>query len=184
MPGLQLGAALFAGDAVKVPAPPNAPIAGEQRVTLWDGHVRYTPGGFDLSAVYARGAISNLAAANAANPGSPNPIPSSFYGYFLQAAYAEGWRYHGYQLAPFVRYEYYDIGSSYAGVAGPVLPVGPVPRSANPGDYGVWSQPYDRVWTVGANFFVSPNVVVKLDYQSFDINRDFSRIDLGLGLSF
>jgi len=27
-------------------------------------------------------------------------------------------------------------------------------------------------------------VVLKLDYQTFDKNRDFDRVDLGLGLAF
>jgi hypothetical protein len=183
IPGLRLGGAIFVGDAVKVPAAPNAPSGGEPRVTLWEGHARWQPAGFDLSGVYARGAISHTAAANAANVYSPNPIPSAFYGYFLQAAYAEGWAIDQYRLSPFVRYEYYDLGSSYDG-PGPVLPLGTVPLSANAGDYGPWPRGYDRVWTAGANFFVTPNVVVKLDYQSFDVNRDFSRLDLGLGLAF
>ena len=129
------------------------------------------------------GTISNTAAANAANAGAPNPIPSAFYGYFLQAAYADGWSVLRYRLSPFVRYEYYNLGSSYDG-AEPVLPPGSVPLSSAPGDYGSWPRGYDRVWTAGANFYVTPNVVIKLDYQSFDINRDFSRLDLGLGLAF
>ncbi len=184
VPGLRVGGAIFSGDAVKVPAPPNASYAGEQRVTLWETHARWTPAGLDLSAVYARGAISNLAAANAANPGSPNPIPSAFHGYFVQAAYADGWRVGSYRLSPFARFEHYDLGTSYAGVAGPAIPTGLVPLSATPGDYGRWPLGYDRVWTAGANLYVTPNVVVKLDCQSFDVNRDFSRVDLGLGLSF
>jgi hypothetical protein len=175
VPGLLVGAAAFAGNAVA----PVAPVAlsGNYLVTLWDTHVRWTPGGFDLSAVYARGAISNLAAANAAHAGASNPIPSAFYGYFLQAAYPELWTHDSYRLAPFVRYEYYNMGSAYEGVAGPVVP----PPFAGT---GTWPENYDRVWTVGANFYVTPHVVVKLDYQSFDVNRDFTRIDLGLGVSY
>ena len=182
-PGLLLGAAIFSGDAVKVPAPPNAPIYGDQRVTLWEGHARWTPGRFDLSALYARGSISNLAAANAANPGSPNPIPSSFYGYFVQAAY-NLWQHDEFQLFPFVRWELYDMGASYQGTTGPVVPSGFVPVSAAPGDYGYWPINHDRVWTTGFNFYVTPHVVIKADYQHFEINRDFTRVDLGLGLAF
>ena len=36
------------------------------RVTLWDLHSRWTPGRWDLSALYSRGSISNTAALNAA----------------------------------------------------------------------------------------------------------------------
>ena len=183
LPGLRLGGALFSGEAVGVPSPPNAPPTGTPRVTLWEGHARWTPAGFDLSAVYARGSLSNTAAANLANPGSPTPLPAAFYGYFVQAAYADGLALGGYRLAPFARYEYYTLGSSYEGAA-PVVPAGLVPLSSSPGDYGTWPIGYDRVFTVGANFYVTPNVVLKLDYQSFDVNKDFTRIDLGLGLAF
>jgi hypothetical protein len=183
VPGLTVGGAISTGDAVKVPAPPNVPIPGNQRVTLWEGHVRWTPGKFDLSALYAHGSIGNLAIANASNPGSPNPIPSDFYGYYLQGAYT-AWEQGEYRFSPFVRWERYDMGSRYEGTPGPVLPTGLVPVSANPGDYGYWPINHDRVWTVGANFYVTPHLVFKADYQWFDINEDFTRFDLGLGLAF
>jgi hypothetical protein len=183
VPGLTLGAAISTGDAVKVPAPPNAPIPGNQRVTLWEAHARWTPGNFDLSALYAHGAIGNLTIANASNPGSPNPIPSDFYGYYLQAAYA-AWERDEYRFAPFARFERYTMGSRYEGTTGPVVPAGLVPVSANPGDYGYWPINRDRVWTVGANLYMTPHVVFKADYQWFDLNSDFSRFDLGLGLAF
>jgi hypothetical protein len=183
VPGLTLGAAISTGDAVKVPAPPNAPMPGNQRVTLWEGHARWTPGNFDLSALYAHGSISNVAIANASNPGSPNPIPSEFYGYFLQGAYTL-WARDDYRLAPFVRWERYDMGSRYEGTSGPVVPTGLVPISANPGDYGYWPINHDRVWTVGANFYTSPHLVFKIDYQWFETNSDFTRLDLGMGLAF
>jgi hypothetical protein len=183
LPGFTAGAAIFTGDAVKVPAPPNAPILGNQRVTLWEAHTRWTPGKFDLSALYAHGSISNLGVANASNPGSPNPIPSDFYGYYAQAAYGL-WEHGDYRLAPFVRWERYTLGSSYSDTAGPVVPAGLLPISATPGDYGYWPQNHDRVWTVGANFYTTPHVVLKADYQWFQVNSDFSRFDLGLGLNF
>ena len=183
VPGLTLGAAISTGKAVKVPAPPNAPILGDERVTLWEAHARWTPAKFDLSALYAHGSISNLAAANASNPGSPNPIPSNFYGYFAQAAYGL-WEYGDYRLAPFARWERYDMGSRYAGTSGPAIPSGVVPLSGTPGDYGYWPQNHDRVWTVGANFYTTPHVVLKADYQWFRVNSDFNRFDLGLGLNF
>ncbi len=183
LPGLNLGAAISTGEAVKVPAPPNAPIPGNQRVTLWEGHARWTPGNFDLSALYAHGAISNLSIANASNPGSPNPIPSQFYGYFLQGAYTL-WDQGDYRFAPFVRWERYNLGSRYEGTGGPVVPAGLVPISANPGDYGYWPINRDRVWTVGANFYTTPHLVFKVDYQRFELNDDFTRFDLGLGLAF
>ncbi len=183
VPGLSLGAAISTGNATKVAAPPNATIPGEQRVTLWEAHARWTPGKADLSALYAHGAIGNLGLANAANPGSPNPIPSEFYGYYLQAAY-EAWEHGDYRLAPFVRWERYDLGARYAGTTGPSLPTGLVPLSSAAGDYGYWPQVRDKVWSVGANFYTTPHVVLKADYQWFHENSDFTRFDLGLGVAF
>lgn len=183
VPGLTVGGAISTGKAVSVPSPPNAPIAGSQRVTLWEGHVRWTPDKFDLSALYARGAIGNLASTNASNPGSPNPIPSSFYGYYLQGAY-NVWQHGDYRVSPFMRWEVYNMGSSYEGAPGPVIPAGLVPLTASPGDYGYWPRNFDRVWTVGANLYATPHVVLKLDYQHFLINNGFTRVDVGLGLNF
>ncbi len=183
VPGLTVGAAISSGDAAKVAAPPNVPIPGNQRVTLWEGHVRWTPARWDLAALYAHGAISNLAIANESNPGSPNPIPSQFYGYYVQSAYTL-WDHNEYRLVPFARWEHYNMGSGYEGTAGPVVPIGLVPISATPGNYGYWPINHDRVWTVGANFYTTPHVVFKADYQWFELNSDFSRFDLGLGLAF
>ena len=183
IPGLTLGAAISTGDAAKVAAPPNAPILGNERVTLWEAHARWTPGKLDLTALYAHGSISNLAVANASNPGSPNPLPSEFYGYYAQAAYG-AWERGEYRLAPFVRWEYYTMGERYSGTDGPVVPSGLLPLSATPGDYGYWPRNYDRVTTVGANFYTTPHVVFKVDYQWFEDNRMFDRLDFGMGLAF
>ena len=183
IPGLTLGAAVSSGLAVPVPAPPNASIPGDSRVTLWEAHARWTPERLDLQALYARGTISNTAAANAANPGSPNPIPAAFYGYYLQGAY-QLWSRDEYRLNPFVRFERYDLGASYEGTAGPAVPPGEVPLSAAPGDYGLWPVNHDQVWTVGANFYIGPHLVLKADYQWFKENTSFERLDLGLGVAF
>src|SRR3984957_4422024 len=183
VPGLTVGGAIFSGKAVSVPAPPNAPIPGNQRVTLWEGHVRWTPDKFDLSALYAHGHISNLAGTNSEFPGSPNPIPSDFYGYYFQAAY-DVWSQGDYRLSPFARWEVYNMGSSYEGTTGPDIPLGTTPLTAAPGDYGLWPRDQDRLWTLGANLYITPHVVVKVDYQHFMINKEFTRFDLGLGLNF
>ena len=173
VPSLSFGAAISSGKAVKIPVPASAPASGNPRVTLWEVHARWTPANVDLSALYARGSISQVGAANAANPGSPNPIPSEFYGYFAQAAYAL-WERGDYRLTPFARWERYNMGSRYVGTLGPVVP----------GGSGYWPRNQDRVWTVGANFYTTPHVVFKADYQWYDLNRDFNRFDLGLGLNF
>lgn len=183
LPGLTVGGAIGTGNAVAPSAPPNAPIPGNQRVTLWEGHARWTPGNFDLAALYAHGQIGNVALANAANPGSPNPIPSDFYGWYLQGAY-QLWQRGEYRLAPFVRFETYNMGSRYEGTPGPAIPAGSTPLSAAPGDYGLWPRGEDRVLTTGANFYITSHIVVKADFQWFRVNRDFDRLDLGLGVNY
>jgi hypothetical protein len=176
-PGLLVGGAVSTGEA---PLPgATAPTA---RVTLWEAHARWTQGPLDLSALYARGAIGGLAPVNAAHPGAPNPIPSSFYGGLLQAAWTP-WERGEYRATPFVRFEDYQLGASYAGSAGPALPTGLVPISAQ-GDLGYWPQAHDRVWTAGANLYLGTHLVVKGDYQWFELNQALRRFDLGLGISF
>jgi hypothetical protein len=174
IPAVLLGGAISSGES---PAP------GDPRVTLWEAHMRWTPAKFDLSALYARGSISNTGPLNAAHPNSPNPVPASFYGYFLQGAYRL-WEQGDYRVTPFVRWERYDLGASYAGTRGPVIPAGLVPLSGTSGDLGYWPRSEDRVWTAGANLYVGAHLVLKGDYQWFQLNQGFRRFDLGLGVSF
>ena len=176
VPGLDVGGSLFTGNAATPAVPEGLP---DQRVTLWEGHARYNPGRLDLWAQYARGTISNTAAFNQSNPGASNPEPSKFYGWYLQGAYTV-WRHGDYRLTPFVRWERYDMGAAYNGIAPGFTPV---PTGSVTG-YGPWPQPYDRVWTYGVNFYLNPKLVLKADYQTFGINSDLTRFDLGLGLEF
>ncbi|WP_438942948.1 porin [Paraburkholderia piptadeniae] len=167
VPGLTVGGSVFNGGVVR--ATPS--IDDNQRVMLYEAHVRYQPGPWDLSALYARGLFSHTAEANAQFPGATNPLPASFYGWYLQAAYNA--HIGGYRLAPFARYEKYNMGASYEGLSTGSFTV--------PDGFAV---PHDTVYTVGANFYLNPNVVFKVDYQRFKINRDFSRLDLGVGVQF
>jgi len=175
LPGLEVGAFAFTGNAAVPDAPANA---HGQRVTLLEGHVRWTPGDADLSALYARGTISDTGAYNLANVGASNLMPASFDGYYVQGAYTV-WRHNAYRLVPFARWESYDMASSYHGVPDGFSPIPTGPTATGE----PWPRPNDRVWTFGANFYVTSNVVVKADYQWFD-NNDFDTIDLGLGVTF
>jgi hypothetical protein len=176
IPGLLAGAAVFTGEAAVPTVPAGLP---SQRVTLWEGHARWTPGAAELSAVYAQGHISNTSTFNLYNAGAANPLPSEFLGYYLQGAYTV-WESGGYRLAPFARWEHYDMGASYEGIPPGFTTVpGGLASDGRP-----WPQPRDRVWTFGASFYVTPHVVFKVDYQTFDVNRDLTRFDLGMGLNF
>ena len=162
LPGLLLGGSIFTGQATQAQAVEKA------RITLWDLHARWTPGRWDLSALYSRATISNTAALNAALVGNPTLIPKSFDGYYVQGAY-KVWSHEDYALAPFVRWEQFNTARAYADL-GPGL----TPDAARA----------ERVVTLGANLQVSPGVVVKADYQRFRENPDQNRVNLGLGWSF
>lgn len=165
LPGLLLGGSVFSGKAGHGTTGFTVPDA---RVTLADLHARYTPGRWDLSALYARGSISNTDALNLALVGNPTPVPSAFAGWYGQAAY-KVWRSGDYSLTPFVRYESYNTARSY---------------SALPAGLGLPAAPDERVTTVGASLKLGEGVVLKADYQKFKEDSTRDRLNLGLGYAF
>lgn len=164
VPGLLLGAAGFAGNGTQgEPGKPRALVA------IWDVHARWTPGPFDLSALYARGTIGDTARLNAPLVGQPTLIPAAFDGWYAQAAW-RAWSSGDLGLAPFVRYERFDTGREYADL-GP----GRTPAAL----------PAQGVITAGASFTLAGGgVVLKADVQSFQEDHQRDRLDLGLGWSF
>ncbi len=162
IPGLQLGGSLFTGGAT------HGQAAASARVMLWDLHARWTPGRWDLAALYSRGSISNTAALNAPLVGNPTLIPKAFDGGYVQAAYRL-WTHEDYVLSPFVRVEQFNTARSYADLGPGLTPA---------------ALPTERVLTLGANFQLTPGVVVKADLQRFRENKDADRVNLGLGWSF
>lgn len=163
VPGLLLGGGVFSGNASHGQA--GTP---KSRITLLDAHARWTPGRWDLAAVYARGSISNTAALNALNLGSATPLPSRFDGWYAQAAYTL-WSRGDYALKPFARWERFNTARAFAD-----LGAGLTPQALRT----------ERVVTLGANFQLTPEVVLKADLQRFREARDSDRFDLGLGWSF
>jgi hypothetical protein len=165
VPGLLLGGSIFTGKAGHATAGFAAPDA---RITLWDLHGRYMPGRWDLSAVYARGQISNIDALNLTLAGNPTPVPSSFYGWYAQAAY-QLLKSGDYTLSPFVRYERFNTAKKY---------------SALPPGLDVATGPNENVITLGANLRVGEGVVLKADYQRFGEDTSRNRLNLGAGFAF
>jgi hypothetical protein len=163
MPGLLVGGGLFTGGA-------SQGQTSKARVTLWDLHARWTPGRWDLAAVYARGSITGTAALNSAvdRLGDPFPIPRSFDGGYVQAAY-KLWESGRYALKPFLRLERFNTARSFAALDTAVTPT---------------AQSAERVLTAGANFDIGSGVVLKADYQKFKQDKSLDRFDLGLGWSF
>lgn len=163
VPGLLVGASLFSGNATHGQAG-----YANARITLGDVHARWTPGRWDLSALYARGYISNTDKLNLTLVGNPTLIPKTFDGWYLQGAYRL-WQQGDYAFSPFVRLERFNTARTFANL-GPGL----TPDASRT----------EQVATLGANFWVTRSVVLKADYQRFKVNKDANRVNLGLGWSF
>jgi hypothetical protein len=165
VPGLLLGGSVFTG---KLGHKTPDFAANDARLTLWDLHARYTPGKWDLSALATRATISNTGTLNLTYLGKPSPVPSSFYGWYLQGAY-QLWKSPEYSLNPFLRYEKYNTAQRY---------------SSFPPGLGVAAQDAERVTTIGTNFNIGEGVVLKADYQRFKLDNTRDSVNLGLGYSF
>ena len=165
VPGLLVGGSVFTGNAGHKTADFAAPDA---RITVYDLHTRYTPGHWDLSAVYARGEIRNVDALNLTFVGEPNPVPASFAGWYAQAAY-QLFKSGDYVLSPFARYENFNTAKRYSSV---------------PAGLGVPAAMDEKVYTVGANLKVGEGVVLKADYQKFGEDKTRDRLNLGVGFSY
>ncbi|MEO9102131.1 MAG: hypothetical protein ABI212_06710 [Burkholderiaceae bacterium] len=165
IPGFNVGGSVFTGGVGQ--KQPNY-AGADARVTLGELHTRWQPGKWDLSALVARGGFSDIAGLNATFAGQTTPIPSRFGGWYGQAAYRL-WQSGDYALNPFVRYERFNTALGYPG-----LPQGLAPAL----------EPDMRVVTLGASFYLHPQVVLKADYQTFLGNHQFDRFNVGLGFHF
>jgi len=163
VPGLKLGASIFTGEADQGQAGFD-----NNRVTLWEGHARWNPGNWDLSALYARGSISNTADVNRTLVGNPALVPEDFFGWYAEAAYRATLP-NEWTLAPFARYEVFNTASSYASIGAGLTP-DPLED--------------EQVITAGFNLDITRGVVFKIDYLHFDKADDANRVDLGLGYQF
>lgn len=165
VPGLQLGGGVFTGGATQGQTPTRA------RVTLWEAHARWTPGDWDLSALYAAGAISGTAALNQTLLGGTQ-IPKRFDGKNVQVAYT-AWRSGEMKVTPFARIDWVNTGRDYANVGTGVTPQ---------------ARHTDRQLTLGVDWHLTPGVVLKADWQRLSsANSDVTtgnQVNLGLGWSF
>jgi len=166
VPGWTLGGTYFTGKAGQ--GVPDFP-AQDARVTLWEAHARWQPGPFDFAALYSRGTISDTQALNLTFIGQPTPVPQLFFGGYVQAAWRNIWSYNDYSLTPFTRYEWVNTAAAYASV---------------PQGLGVPTSPTEQIWTIGTDFYVTPSIVFKADYQQFRIDSSKNSFQLGFGLNF
>lgn len=164
VPGLLLGGSWFHAKGAQ-----GQPGMPDMAATLWDVHARWTPGPFDLSAVYARGTVRDTAAFNQTRVGNPTLVPSRFEGWYGQAAW-HAWSSGSYALAPFVRYESVNTAAAFETLA---------PASLTP-----VAAPSEKIWTAGFNFNLNPHVVLKADLRRFRNDTAQNRVNLGLGWAF
>ena len=162
MPGLTVGTSVFSGNTGQ----DNDTLNADARLTLWDIHGRYSVDKFDLRALYAQGHLSDADKINTAF--GFDEVASRFYGWYMEAAY-HIWKNGEQDFAPFVRYEKWNTQAD--------TPNNIVRNDASEND----------IWTVGANYWPHPQVVLKADYQKFDKpdgDKGDKRFNLGLGYMF
>jgi hypothetical protein len=169
-PGLLVGGGAFTGNTGQNGQTNPLLKRVAARLTLWDVHAKYSVGRLDLQGLYAAGRIGDadrLNAAILASSPAPFAAPKSLKGWYTQGAYhvfKEG----DFDLAPFVRFERFEIGQQE--------------DAAN----GLFQDPknLERVTTFGLNFRVHPQVVLKTDVQSYHTDKTKNRFNVGLGYLF
>jgi hypothetical protein len=168
-PGLLVGGGLFTGNTGQN-GQANAALKGvAARLTLWDVHAKYSIAGFDLQALYAAGTLGDADKLNAVTSTAATPFaaPKSLKGWYGQAAY-HVYRRGDLDVAPFVRLERFEI------------------RQQEDAALGLFQDPknLERVQTVGVNFRIHPQVVLKTDVQHYKVDGTRNRFNIGLGYMF
>ena len=165
LPGVNLGGSLYNGGVGQKQPDIASPSAS---VTLAEVHGRWQSGPWDVSSVVASGRFHDVSAFNATAVGISNPVPNQFRGWYGQAAY-RAWKQGDYSLVPFVRYEKVNTALGFSGV-----PTGLAPSI----------DPDTRVWTVGASYYLHPQVVLKVDTQRYLNNSALDKLNMGVGFHF
>jgi hypothetical protein len=163
VPGLRIGGSVFHGNSAQ-----GQPGFRDNDVTLWEGHVRFNPGKWEISALSARGRIANTSAVNLPLVGNPTLVPSGFFGHYVEGAYRAELPNRS-TLTPFLRYEILNTASKYADLGAGLTPA----PLAN-----------ENVTTAGLNFAIANGVVFKFDYRDFKRDSALSGFDIGVGYEF
>jgi hypothetical protein len=174
-PGLLLGGGVFTGNTGQN-GQSDALFKGiAAKLTLWDLHAKYSVAGWDLQALYAQGKLADADRLNAANVAkaaadptfTPFAFPKFLKGWYGQAAY-HVYRSGELDIAPFARLERFEI------------------RQEEDPANGLLQDPrnIERVRTVGVNFKIHPQVVIKTDVQRYQVDSSKSRLNIGLGYMF
>jgi len=168
-PGLLLGGGVFTGNTGQNGQANPALKGVDARLVLWDLHAKYSVAGFDLQALYAAGKLGDADKVNAVTSSASEPFaaPRSLKGWYAQAAY-HAYRNGNLDVAPFMRLERFEI------------------KQQEDAALGVFQDPNnsERVRTVGVNFKVHPQVVLKTDIQRYSTDKTKDRFNVGLGYMF
>jgi hypothetical protein len=169
-PGLLLGGGVFSGNTGQNGASNPALQGVPARFTMWELHSQYRVERLELQALYAYGTLGSsdhLNAAVGATAATPFAVPKIMKGGYLQAAY-HVYKKGDFDVAPFARLERYDIQQQ----EDPTL--------------GLFQDPNnnERVKTVGVNFWIHPQVVLKTDVQWYATDKSKNRFNLGIGYMF
>jgi len=138
---------------------------------MWDVHAQYRVAGRDRQGLYASGTLGDAdkvtAALFAADPATAFAAPKSMKGGYVQAAY-HVYKQGNFDVAPFIRYERIDI------------------QQAEDPANGLFQDPNnnERIKTLGVNFWVHPQVVLKADIQRYTTDKTQDAFRLGAGFMF
>ena len=173
LPGLLVGGGVFSGDTGQNGASNPALQGVAARFTIWDVHAQYRVAGLDLQALYTSGTLGDTDKVTAAilaqapTPQDAFAAPKSMKGWYAQAAY-HVYKRGNFDVAPFVRYERIDIKQAEDPANGLLQ------LAAND----------ERIKTIGVNFWVHPQVVLKADVQRYATDKTQDAYRLGLGFMF
>lgn len=171
LPGLLVGAGVFSGDTGQNGASNPALQGVAARFTMWDVHAQYRLAGLDLQGLYTAGTLGDAdkvtAAMFSADPATAFAAPKSMKGWYVQAAY-HVYKRGNFDVAPFVRYERIDIKQAEDPANG--LPQDP--------------RNDERIKTIGVNFWVHPQVVLKADVQRYETDKTQNAFRVGAGFMF
>lgn len=171
LPGLLVGAGVFSGDTGQNGASNPALQGVAARFTMWDVHAQYRLAGLDLQGLYTAGTLGDAdkvtAAMFSADPATAFAAPKSMKGWYVQAAY-HVYKRGNFDVAPFVRYERIDI------------------KQAEDPANGLLQDPRndERIKTIGVNFWVHPQVVLKADVQRYETDKTQNAFRVGAGFMF
>lgn len=166
-PGLRVGTGVFTGNTGQN-GQANAALRGvAARLTLWDVHAQYSVAGWDLAALYAKGTLGDAERVNAVTAAEGFAAPKSMKGWYAQAAY-HVYRRGDLDIAPFARVERIEIAQQEDAALG---------LAQDPNNF-------ERIHTIGVNFNVHPQVVIKADVRRFSTDHTRDSLNLGLGYLF